>query len=135
MENIHTTQSSQILASILNSMKQLDSNELDILLFQIKKHKYKNHPYILSKTESELFQNINSGLPADLKKRYEVFRKKLIDETLSEKEHTELLALVEKIEKFDVERMKNLIELAKLRNITLNELSRQLGLKPGVYVA
>ena len=135
MENLHTIPFSKTLTAILNSMNQLDSKELDVLFFRIKKQKYKNYPTVLSKPESELLENINSGLPAGLQKRYENLRLKRINETLTENEYAEFLKLIEKIEKFDVERMRNLIELAKLRNITLNELSEQLGLKPQMYVA
>ena len=73
-------------------------------------------------------QKINTGLPNKLLKQYNILQEKRINENLTKKEHTGLLKLTEKIEEFDIERMKTLIELAKIRNITLNKLSEQLGL-------
>jgi hypothetical protein len=51
---------------------------------------------------------------------------RLLDETLSDEEHDELLGLIEIIEKADADRLKHLIELAQLRNTTLDALMDQL---------
>ncbi|MGH9938386.1 MAG: STAS/SEC14 domain-containing protein, partial [Blastocatellia bacterium] len=50
--------------------------------------------------------------------------------TITEAELQELRQLTDQIEKSDAERLKNLIELAHLRHVPLDDLIRQLGLKP-----
>ena len=135
MKNIITTQHSQALNSILNNLNQLNSNELDVLFLQLKKRRWGNYPIILSKKESDLFQAINAGLPGDLNKRFDELRKKQTNETITDLEYKELLKLIEHIEQFDVERLKNLIALAKMKDITLAELSEKLELKTKIYNA
>ena len=56
------------LTSILNSVNQLDNNELNVLFYHIKEQKYKTHPSILSKTESELLQtqSLTMNIPSDI---------------------------------------------------------------------
>jgi hypothetical protein len=42
----------------------------------------------------------------------------------------ELIKLTNQVEMFDAERLKHLIELAHLRDVPLDDLIRQLGIKP-----
>jgi len=98
-------------------------------VWQIKKIRYKHFPTILPKEEAELLKKINAGLPVEIHQRYRTLRVKRQKETLTDVEYKELLSLTETIEDFDVQRLQWLIQLAKLRDITLNELTKQLGLK------
>jgi len=123
------------LNNIYGSIAELNSNDLDNLLLQIKKIKYKHFPTVLSNDESELLKKINAGLPNEIHRRYLALRSKRQKETLNQKEHDELIMLTGTIEEYDVQRLQWLIELAKLRNVTLNEVVKQLGLKTKVYVA
>ncbi|NER06995.1 MAG: STAS/SEC14 domain-containing protein [Okeania sp. SIO3C4] len=132
MQRIHPSQN---LTSILSLVNQLSAQELEVLLAEIQNQKSKLNPAILSDEEANLLEKINEGLAPELKKRYDILRQKLSDETLSEIEHQELLKITEKIENQNVERLKNLIALAEIRKISLPELAEQLGLKPQVYVA
>ncbi len=77
----------------------------------------------------ELLQKINTGLPTEVWRRYEELNAKLHDEMITPEEHTVLLALVDKIELADAERMRHLIELAQLRNVPVEVLMDQLGLR------
>jgi len=52
----------------------------------------------------------------------------LQNETISEREYEELLSLWQEVERRNVERLKALIELAKLRGVSVQELMRQLGI-------
>lgn len=80
--------------------------------------------------ESELLQQINQGLPAKLQQHYDELTAKLQAETISPTEHQMLLALIDQIELTNAERMKALIELAQLRNVSLEALMNQLGIHP-----
>lgn len=83
-------------------------------------------PEALSHAEIELLQAISQGVPLNVQQRYAELLAKLLDETLSEEEHSELLSLVEIIEKADADRLKYLLELAHLRSTTLDALMDQL---------
>ena len=79
--------------------------------------------------------SINKGLPVKQQKRYDDLLGKRCAETLTESEYAELLVLTEEKEALQEERLKSMIELAKLRGITLSELAAQLELKADLYVA
>jgi Arc/MetJ-type ribon-helix-helix transcriptional regulator len=87
----------------------------------------------LSKKETELFLIINHGLPADQQKRIDELTEKMEFESITDAEHAELLRLIEAMEMAQVKRLKAVAELAKVRNVSLSEMMRQLGLEPGRY--
>jgi hypothetical protein len=89
---------------------------------------------VSSKTEADLLWSINKGLPLKTQKRYDSLLQKRCAETLTETEYAELLDLTEQKEALQGERLKSMIELAKLRNITLSELADQLEFKADLYV-
>ena len=55
------------------------------------------------------------------------------NETIAEDEYNELMILSEESEGMDVERLKNLLELSQLRNVSLDKLMQQLGLTPSAH--
>ena len=89
---------------------------------------------VLSPAEIGLLQAISQGIPLNVQQRYTELHVKLLDETLSEEEHNELLSLVEIIEQADADRLKYLLKLAQLRSITLDALMDQLGIRRSVHV-
>lgn len=86
-----------------------------------------------SKRETELLIKINQGWAVEKQARYDVLAEKLRKETISEKEHKELLQLSDESEGMDVERLRNLIELSQLRKVSLDTLMLQLGLTPSAH--
>ena len=54
-------------------------------------------------------------------------------ETISVKELRELKKLNDQIEKADAKRLESLTELARLRNVPLRKLIKQLGLNPAPH--
>lgn len=87
----------------------------------------------LSKKETELFLKINRTLPEDKQQRYDELKEKRFEETLTKKEHAELLRLIVDIEQIWVERLQGVIDLAKLRKISPREMMKQLGVDPDKY--
>ncbi len=65
-----------------------------------------------------------------IQKRYMELQTKLHHETISADEHQELLALIDRLELVDATRLQALLELAQLRQVSLQELMRQLGIHP-----
>ena len=87
----------------------------------------------LSKKETELFLIINQGLPADQQKRIDELTEKMEFESITDAEQAELLRLTDAMEMAQVKRLKAVAELAKVRNVSLSEMMRQLGMEPGRY--
>lgn len=83
--------------------------------------------------EAELLQQINLGLPEPTWQRYRQLREKLHDATLQPDEQKELIAITDQIEQANVQRLEALIELAQLRNTTLDQLMDELGVRPPAY--
>lgn len=121
------------LESLLDGVAQLDLDELERFAIEVNHLVAQRKAPSLPKRQSELLQQINKGLPLALRERYEELNEKLLDETLSPVEHEELSALIDEIERFDAERLKHLIELALLRNLTLDQLMAQLGIQRPPY--
>lgn len=82
--------------------------------------------------ESELLEKITLGIPVATWKRYNYLKDLRDREQLDPEEHAELIRISDQIEEANTERMKYLVELAKLRNVPLRELMETLGIKPGV---
>lgn len=86
-------------------------------------------------SENILRQKIDRTLPPIIQQRYHDLRAKLQAETLTTREHQELLDLTDTVEQFDAERLQHLIALSQLRQISLPELLKQLNISPpAVYV-
>ncbi len=79
--------------------------------------------------EMELLQKINLGLPTELWQRYANLQEKRQSETLLPEEQAELITISDRIEAANAERMPYLIELAQLRQVSLETLLHQLGLQ------
>lgn len=125
-----TSEISIELDEVLDGVSKLDTPELEKFLAQVSILLARRKAPNLSKREAELLQQINQGLPAHLQQRYDELTTKLRSEAISSTEYDTLLALIDQVELADIERMKALIELAQLRNVSLDALLNQLGIHP-----
>jgi hypothetical protein len=82
----------------------------------------------LDKKETQLLKAINNSIPIEQLERYNKLLEKIQEGTLTPTENEELLSLNEKIEQLNVNRMKKIIALARLRNVSLPTLMTQLNL-------
>jgi hypothetical protein len=114
---------------ILNAALQLPPLELDQLLARLQTLRRKTKVPRLSQSESELLRSINQGAPAQLQQRHDALRRKRRRQKLTRKEQQELLSLSKQMEQLDVERLRHLAELAQLRDISLPDLMKQLGIE------
>ena len=87
----------------------------------------------MTKDEAELLQQINRGLPADIRQRYDALNAKLHDETITPEEHAELLTLIDRLELADGERMQRLVALAQIRGVSVDTMMEQLGIRRTTY--
>lgn len=84
----------------------------------------------LSEEEEQFLVKINDGLPEQVQLRYNELLSKQAEETITEAEHEELMRSAPQAEAKTVERMKHLIELARLWQTTVDEVMERLGIKP-----
>ncbi len=87
----------------------------------------------LSAAETALLLKINQGVAPAPQQRYDELLEKRDARTLTPEEYQELLALTDQVEAFNVERVKALADLAQLRQVSLPEVMRQLGLDTPAY--
>jgi len=119
---------------VLQGIGQLRMNDLERFVDRVIALQAQRRAPSLPKHEAELLQKINQGLPIEVRKRYEELNDKLHEETITPEEHQELLQLVDRLELADAERLRHLIELAGIRNVTVNALMHQLDIRRPAYV-
>jgi len=85
----------------------------------------------LSRRESELLLRISQDLAPQNRQRIEELTDKMEFESITDQEHAELLRLSGEAEKLAGERLRAVIELAKYRKVSVDELMKQLGMEPG----
>jgi hypothetical protein len=84
---------------------------------------------LLSPEERAIFRNLDDGFSEVDWQRYEELLDRLEAETLPAAERDELVTFTERREAYAVRRLEKLVELARLRGKTLDEVVDQLGLR------
>jgi hypothetical protein len=87
-------------------------------------------PPCLPDAEAKLLQEINKGLPEEVWQRYSALIAMLRAETITPEEQDELTGLSDQIEIANAHRIGLVAQLADLRNVPLNVMMKQLGIKP-----
>lgn len=132
--NMNTTQQTA-LESIYTSLPSLNVRELEDLMKRVVQIRQQKLPNVLPLLETDLLREINNGASASIQKRYDVLSKKRKKEMLTDLEYAELLELNTYFEQHNVRRVELLLELAKIRNQTLDQVIQALEIKPGANVA
>lgn len=118
---------------LLKAVGQLNMPELERFTSQVIALQAQRKASALPHSETELLLKINQGLPINLRERYNELIEKRRLETLSTKEHSELLRLTREVEKIESQRTEHLAQLAKIRKTTLSDLMKTLGLRTPDY--
>ncbi len=108
----------------------LQGISLDNYLVQVIKRAIKKPISNGKLSESQLLKKINLDISEAEWVDYKQLTVLLRTEKLNEIEHQRLIFLGNKIELANAERFKHLIKLAKLRNVSLDKLMEDLGIKP-----
>ena len=119
---------------INQTLASLNLLELDSVIKRVIGLRKQKLSTVLSNTETKLFRKINIVPPKEIQKRYNHLLTKRKKETLTEIEYEELLELTTYMENLNVQRLKHLLDLSKIRNVTLDEIIMQLEFKPNLYV-
>jgi hypothetical protein len=130
MPKVHITSQIEIdLDAVLQGLARLETTELEQFVETVIALQAQRRAPSLPKDETELLQQINCGLPADIRQRYDALNAKLHDETITPQEHAELPTFIDRIELADAERMQRLIALAQTRGVSVDTLMEQLGIR------
>lgn len=114
------------LTELLDSLKQLGVDELGEVAETAVRLRANQRGQVLSEQESQLLQQINKNLlPAEQARMHSLIDKRQT-ETLTEADLAELMRLSDRVEEIQVERLAALIELAALRNVSLDILKETL---------
>ena len=117
---------------LIEAAGQLSQPELEQFVAQVLALQARRKAPSLSQEETALLMRINSGLPAEVRRRYQELIDKRREERLTQNEYEELLRLTDTAEKRQAERLEAMVELARLRNVPLPELMQTLGIKQPV---
>lgn len=115
-------------STLIRDVERLDNRSLDTFIDTILSLRSRRETTHKPNEEVLLLEKINKSLPIEQVKQLRILNQKRIDGAISEQEYSELLTLLEKTEKLNVNRLKHLTTLAHLRNISVRELMSQLGI-------
>ena len=114
---------------LLKGISQMDTSSLEKFSESVQqlilRRKTPNH----TARELVLIKIIYAKLPVATQNRYDLLYKKLQDENIVEKEHQELLKLIDIAEQHNVKWLGALVELAQLRGVSIIEVKKQLGIE------
>jgi hypothetical protein len=125
-----TVQTQLPFEQLIQTVEQLDASELEQLIAQAIRVQTKRKTLSLPKDQFLLLQQITQCIPSQLQERYNLLIDKRQENSLTDEEYQELVNLGEHIEAIDVKRLENLTKLAKLRQISLNDLIQEFNLQP-----
>jgi len=125
--NVETPISSEHL---LKAVGQLSSFDLDEFVERVLVLRTQRKAPHLPQAETDLLMAINRSLPANTQRRYDELIGKRRAEALTPEEYDELLRLTDEVEAHDTQRVENLVRLAQLRQVSLDQLMEDLGLRP-----
>ena len=115
---------------LLDAVADLDGKEFDQFVSQVLALQARRRSRTLAHQEAALLQQINVGINPATWQRYDVLKAKRRAATLTNAEHSELIAIGDQIEIANARRVAALIQLAQLRHTSLETLMDQLGIQP-----
>lgn len=118
------------LTELLKGVEQLSTPDLAYFVDRVLAVQAQRSAPHLSLDETKLLFEINQGLSAQEQQLFDELSAKRRAELLTSAEHETLLGLLDKIEQLDVQRIQKLTQLARLRQVPIRELMKQLQLKP-----
>jgi len=107
--------------------------QLDVVIERAAVLRLQKRKQVLGPRESDLLRIVNRGLSAANAAKLAELQQKLQNETISRREHAQLLRLTEELERLAAERLKALIEMSVLRNTTVPKLMKEMGLTESAY--
>lgn len=118
---------------LLKAVDDLSETDVEQVLDRVLFVRARHRAPVATPEETKLLQEINQGIPPEVNNRYETLLDKRDEEIITEAEYAELLDLSEQIENLGVKRIEALSELAAIRQVSLPQLMKDMGIqRPGV---
>lgn len=114
---------------LLHVVAGLDKKEFERFVTKVLALQAQRRTQLLTTREADLLQQINLGISPATWQRYEELKVKRRALTLADDEHAELIAISDQIEIANARRIAALIQLADLRQTSLEALMAQLGIQ------
>jgi replicative DNA helicase len=114
---------------LIQSFTQLNSKDMDAFLKKLNQVTSQNSKISSSSEEDILLQQIKEIIPASVLRRFNQLQSKQNNLTITDKEQSEILVLTDFIEEKSAERLLLISALAKIRQVSVLELIKQLKLK------
>lgn len=119
-----------IQAPQISDIEAMSNSDLETMLQVVARVLVRRKVAVLPARETDLLRAIEQQpFSPDERRRFDFLNEKLRQEKISKTEHETLLLLLSKMEKHNVQRLKNLIELSQIRRVSLDELMHQLGIE------
>ncbi len=118
--------------AILEGVAQLDNDTLEKFAKAVNDLLIKRKAPVLDKKETILLKKINKGISAEILAQFEALQDVLKNGKATSTQKKEFKLLVDLIEKKEAERLKNMLQLAKLWKLTMPQLRKRLGINPTV---
>ena len=99
------------------------------LVAEVLGREFRPRPNVLTAEETKLYEQINAAPPDKTRRRYRQLIKKRRAETITKAEYQELLDLTNAVEVAHAKRLEAVIELAKLRGISFDQMLDEVGLR------
>ena len=120
---------------LLKAVAQLNASDLEQFARQVMYLSAQRRAPVLPQTEADLLLKLNQSTPTpEMQARCEVLIEKRQAETLTPGEYEELLQLTEHFETLNTQRLEALVALARLRDVSLTTLMKDLGIQEGNVV-
>ncbi len=118
---------------LIRAVGQLPPQEFDVFVTNILALRMQREKPHLDQQETALLLQVNEGIPAEIKRRFEELVAKRQAEAIIPEELAELREITTDIERRDVQRLAALESLAHLLRISLTDLMDSLGISPPTY--
>ncbi|MBO0612934.1 hypothetical protein [Thiothrix fructosivorans] len=119
---------------LLHGVESLPIEELEQFVARVLALCARRKANSLSTQETRLLQLINRPVPSVLQSRYDALIQQQRAGTLTHPQGDELNNVIEQIELFDAERVQHLVSLAALRQVSIDKLMKDLGIRQPDYV-
>jgi hypothetical protein len=117
-------------AELLRTVEQLPSQELDEFVMQVLQVQTDRQTPNLTEAETDLLLIINQGPSIQFREELNHLVLKRQSLEISDSELTQLIAMTEQMELWNVDRIQALIKLGQLRNRSLPEIMQDLEIHP-----
>jgi hypothetical protein len=120
--------------TLLHSLQQLNAEELAQVTRQANILQARRKTPHLAETETQLLMQIQETVvAAETRQRSAALSAQARHGTITPGEHNELMRLVDEIEQINAQRLNSLVQLAQLRQVSLESLMASLEIQPLTY--